>query len=137
MAEFDEETANRAVAELAATTDASLVVAIRDTMETLAAAWSTYRASAEYPARASVARPLADQRDEAVREALRAVRALGPDDDLRATTRAADPALGAYWPSGTDTERALSNLVDRLRYESKTRPRLVSDARWLNRGSGW
>jgi hypothetical protein len=128
---FDEEAAARVVAELAATTDARLVVDIRTAMEDVAAVWQSWRGD---PAHGRTDQPDGaggDDLDAVVMHALRAIRALGPDDDLRGATRAVAGVLDVAWPRERPGERAMADAVAALRYWSVSRPRSVREARAL------
>ena len=129
---FDEEAAARVVADLAATTDARLVIDIRTAMETVAVAWQSWRGDPTYPGPDQPDWSRADVLDATVMYALRAIRALGPDDDLRGASRAVEHVLDARWPEERPGERAVADAVAALRYWTVSKPRHVREARALH-----
>lgn len=126
---FDEATAARAVAALAATTDAELTTDIRAAVEAVGVAWGAFRADPAYPAKDHPARTLVDERGTAVAAALEKTRAVSPAPDLAAAVKAASLVLSLYWPDRRAAEQPLSAAVERLRYLAMSRTALVRDAR--------
>jgi hypothetical protein len=133
VAEFDEEAANRAVNELAATTDLELTEAIWAAAGAVRLAWDVYRSGAEYPPTLSPVRGVADSRGAAVARMAAAMAAVAPDD-LAGAVRAASHVLGEYFPNTTPAEASVSDALDRLRYTAMHRPQMVREARRISRG---
>jgi hypothetical protein len=132
MGEFDEETAKRAVSELAATTDLELTEAIWGAAGAVRLAWDVFRSGPEYPPKTSPIRGITDRRGAAVAEMVAAMAAVAPDD-LAGAVSAASHVLGEIFPRNTPTEAGISDAVEKLRYVAMTRPQMVGEARTISR----
>jgi hypothetical protein len=135
VTEFDEQAAERVLAELAATTDLDLTADIFDAIWAVEQAWSEWRADVRYPYRDSPFRAIADDWGASIAAAVRAI-ATVPPDDLHAAVRAASYILGESYTSTNAPELVVGEAVERLRFAAKTRPQQVRDARTLMRRSG-
>jgi hypothetical protein len=124
---FDEEAANRAVADLAATTDGQLIVDILAGLEAVITAWRGWRADPPQ-GQADVQQ---DELDQLVASAEHAAWALPADATVRDFQLVAAPILGAFFLEHPQRSAAVSDAVERLRWLAISRPGLVDDARRL------
>ena len=135
---FDEEAANRVVAELAATTDGQLIVDILGGLEAL----STASQARAHPVQDQANRGLSDEvnqldpLDQLVASAERAALALPADATVRDFQQVAAPILGAVLVECPKPAGAVSDAVERLRWLAITRPGLVDEARRLTARAG-
>jgi hypothetical protein len=125
---YDPELAARSVAELAAVTDAELVVEVRGCVEEVLMAWHAWRSDPGYPARGAPGRSASDNTGELVTTTAKLVEALPGDADLATLVAAVRPLLGAYIPPSYGLAE-IAAAVDRLREPAIIRPGLVREAR--------
>ena len=130
--EFDEETAAKAVAELAPARDFDLVADIFDAAAMVRTTWETFRVGPSYPPKSSPIRGVTDSRGTSVAKMVAALPTVAPDD-VAAAQRAVAPVLGDFFPRSTPAEAGVGDAVEKLRYVAMTRPQLVRDARTISR----
>lgn len=128
---FDEAAADRAVAELAATTDGQLIVDALAGLDEVFLAWRNWRANPAYPSTGHGLRSLHDNLARKIAEARMALEKLPPDCTVRDVAKVAAPILGADVPNKPKQIAAVDGAVERLRWLAVRRPALVDEARRL------
>jgi hypothetical protein len=127
---FDPDLAARSVAELAAVTDAELVIDVRAGIDEVLMAWQAWRSDPGYPARGTPGRSASDNTGELITTTVKLVEALPGDADLATLVAAIRPLLGAFIPPSYGLTE-IAAAVDRLREPAITRPGLCAKrGRW-------
>jgi hypothetical protein len=132
VAEFDEEAANKVLAELAATSALDTAGDIADGIAAVAAAWDAYRTGPAYPTKTSRIRSVVDARGASVAKSVKAIQAVAPDD-VAGAVDAARHILGDLFTRNGPAETGVFDAVERLRYLAMTRPQQIRDARTIMR----